>query len=458
MPAAVDPIVAIVGRPNVGKSALFNRLISKRLAIVEGTPGVTRDRVSAPCEWAGRRFTLVDTGGLVPGRAEALAGEVRRQTGRAIADADLVLFVVDAALGLTPADEEIAQQLRASDRPVLVVANKIDLGSASLGVHEFHALGLGTPLAVSATHGVGVGDLLDTVVGALPEPPAGAEAPARGPEDEAPVRVAFLGRPNVGKSSLVNAVLGEDRVVVDAAPGTTRDAVDTALTYGGRPAILIDTAGLRRRTHVKESVEYYSTRRTYDALARADVVVLVVDATVGITEQDQRIARAAYDAGRGVVLAVNKWDLLTGYTPADVDRMAQRQLRFLGGVAVCPTSAVRGEGIDALLAAVFAAAAARGLRIGTGPHNRLIGQAVRANEPAADGAGRRLHIYYATQAETRPPNVVLFVNDPALFTEEYRRYLERRLRQAFDLGGTPIRWSLRGKRAAASERPLGQRR
>ena len=185
MPAAVDPIVAIVGRPNVGKSALFNRLISKRLAIVEGTPGVTRDRVSAPCEWAGRRFTLVDTGGLVPGRAEALAGEVRRQTGRAIADADLVLFVVDAAQGLTPADEEIAQQLRESDRPVLVVANKIDLGSASLGVHEFHALGLGTPLAVSATHGVGVGDLLDTVVGALPEPPAGAEAPARGPEDEA---------------------------------------------------------------------------------------------------------------------------------------------------------------------------------------------------------------------------------------------------------------------------------
>jgi GTP-binding protein len=455
VPAAADPIVAIVGRPNAGKSALFNRLLSKRVAIVEDIPGVTRDRLSAPCEWSGRHFTLVDTGGLVSGRAEALAGEVRRQTGRAIADADLVLFVVDAAQGLTPADEEIAQQLRESDRPVLVVANKVDLGSAALGVHEFHALGLGTPLPVSATQGLGIGDLLDTVVGALPEPQGETAATA---EPDAPVGVAFLGRPNVGKSSLVNAVLGEDRVVVDAAPGTTRDAIDTALTYRGRRVVLIDTAGLRRRSHVTDSVEFYSTRRTYDALARADVVVLVVDATLGITEQDQRIARAAYDAGRGLVLAVNKWDLLTGYTVADVDRMAQRQLRFLGGVAVCPTSAVRGEGIEALLEAVFRAADARGLRIGTGPLNRLIGQAVRANEPAADGAGRRLHIYYATQAETRPPNIVLFVNNPALFTEEYRRYLERRLRQTFDLRGTPIRWSLRGKRAAPSERSLGQHR
>ncbi|HLN12839.1 MAG TPA: ribosome biogenesis GTPase Der [bacterium] len=461
MPTTVDPIVAIVGRPNAGKSALFNRLLSRRVAIVEDTPGVTRDRLSATCEWAGRHFTLVDTGGLVSGRAEALATEVRRQTGRAIADADLVLFVVDAAQGLTPADEEIAQQLRETDRPVLVVANKIDLGSGSVGVHEFHALGLGTPLPVSATQGVGIGDLLDTVIGALPatasDAERGAEPASAEPEADAPVRVAFLGRPNVGKSSLVNALLGEDRVVVDAAPGTTRDAIDTALSYGGRAVVLIDTAGLRRRTHVTESVEFYSTRRTYDALARADVVVLVVDATLGITEQDQRIARAAYDAGRGVALAVNKWDLLTGYTPADVDRMAQRQLRFLGGVAVCLTSAVSGEGIAGLFDAVFATAAARGLRIATGPLNRLIGQAVRANEPSADGAGRRLHIYYATQAETHPPNIVLFVNNPALFTEEYRRYLERKLRTAFDLRGTPIRWSLRGKRAAASERTLGQR-
>lgn len=434
------PTVAIVGRPNVGKSALFNRLLARRVAIVEDTPGVTRDRLQARCEWAGREFTLVDTGGFVPGSGEPLTVEVRRQAERAIEDAQVVLFILDAAAGLVPQDEEIAGLLRHSRRPVLPVANKVDSERLALNAYEFHALGLGEPIAVSATHGLGIGDLLDAIVAVLPE----AE-PASAPDDA--VRVALLGRPNVGKSSLVNALLGETRVVVDPRPGTTRDAVDTALVFDGRPAVLIDTAGLRRRSRVEEKVEYYSTRRTYDALARADVAVLVVDATEGITDQDQRIARTAYEEGRGVVVAVNKWDLLTGYAADQVQRVAQKQLRFLGTVPICLTSAVRGEGIDALMHAVFRAAAARASRIATGPLNRVIEQAVRAAEPAADPAGRRLHIYYATQPQTRPPVFVLFVNDPGLLAADYRRYLERRVREAFDLVGTPVRWALRGRRA-----------
>jgi len=443
MSAGGRPVVAIVGRPNVGKSALFNRLLRRRVAIVEDTPGVTRDRLQAPCEWTGREFTLIDTGGFVPGGGEPLAIEVRRQAEQAITDADVVLFVVDTAAGLMPQDGEIAGVLRHSRRPVLLVANKADSSALALNAHEFHALGLGEPLTVSATHGLGTGDLLDAIVAVLPE----AEPPAV-PDDA--VRVALLGRPNVGKSSLVNALLGEKRVVVDPQPGTTRDAVDTALVFDGHPIVLIDTAGLRRRTHVAEKIEYYSTRRTYDALARADVAVLVVDATEGITDQDQRIARTAYEEGRAVAVAVNKWDLLTGYTVDQVQRVAQEQLRFLGTVPITTTSAVRGEGIDTLMHAVFRAAAARASRIPTGPLNRVIEQAVRTSEPAADPTGRRLHIYYATQAQTRPPVFVLFVNDPALFTVEYRRYLERRLRAAFDLGGTPVRWALRGRRAAAA--------
>jgi len=464
MGRSVDPTVAIVGRPNVGKSALFNRMLSRRLAIVEATPGVTRDRLSAPCEWAGRTFALVDTGGLISGHAEALPAEVRRQTRRAIADADVLVFLVDASAGLTGADEEIADLLRESGRPVIVVANKADTPAAALGAHEFHALGLGEPLAVSAMHGLGIGDLLDTIVARLPPEGSGqAEATEARPDEQAPesgadaaVKVAFLGRPNVGKSSLVNALLGEERVIVDAVPGTTRDAIDTPLSYAGRPVVLIDTAGLRRRSHVDEPIEFYSTRRTRDALVRADVVVLVVDATAGITDQDQRIARDAYEAGRGVVVAVNKWDLLEGYTVDDVDRMAQQQLQFLGGVPVCPTSATRAEGIDELMREVFAVEAARGIRIPTGPLNKFIADAVQTNAPSADSAGRRLHIYYATQPETHPPTVVLFVNDPRLLAEDYRRYLERRLRKAFGLRGTPIRWSLRGRRATPPARPPGQ--
>lgn len=449
------PTVAVVGRPNVGKSALFNRLLSRRLAIVEETPGVTRDRLQAPCDWGGRAFTLVDTGGLVPGGGgEPLAHQVRRQAEQAIAEADVILFVVDAPAGLVPQDEEIAGLLRESRRPVLLVANKVDSAPRALDVYEFHALGLGEPIAVSALHGLGVGDLLDAIVAVLPE--AGAETPdGAGPAGEA-VRIAFLGRPNVGKSSLVNALLGEERVIVDARPGTTRDAIDTALTYDGRAVVLIDTAGLRRRSRVDEKVEFYSTRRTYEALTRADVAVLVVDAVEGITDQDQRIARTVYDAGRGMVVAVNKWDLLEGHTPEQVRRVAQDRFRFFGTVLVVLTSAVRPEGIAELMQGALRAARARRTRIPTGPLNRLVEQAVQASHPAADPSGRRLHIYYVTQPQANPPTFVLFVNDPRLLSEDYRRYLERRVREAFDLAGTPVRWALRGRRARAATRTIGE--
>jgi GTP-binding protein len=449
------PIVAIVGRPNVGKSSFFNRLLHRRLAIVEAVPGLTRDRLEAACDWRGHTFTLVDTGGLVLGKTQGLTASVRRQTEHAIADAALILFVVDAKAGLTPQDAEIADVLRRQVRPVLLLANKADDAASELNAAEFHSLGLGEPVPISATAGRGIGDLLDAVVAAL----FGTRTPAGRPEtkagESAPVHIAFLGRPNVGKSSLVNALLGQDRVVVDERPGTTRDAIDTTLTYEGRPVVLIDTAGLRRRTRVVESVEYYSTQRTHQALARADVVVLVIDATEGITDQDQRIARTAYEAGRGVVVAVNKWDLLRGYSVEQVQRIARRQLRFLAAVRVCPTSAVRREGIGALMDAVFRTAAVRGSRIPTGPLNRALTQAVAAAAPAADSRGHRLHVYYATQPESEPPTIVLFVNDPRLMTADYQRYLERRLRDAFDLAGTPIRWTLRGRRPPETARTSG---
>ncbi len=441
------PTVAIVGRPNVGKSALFNRLLGRRQAIVSEIPGVTRDRLEARCEWAGREFVLVDTGGLVSGETEPLPVQVRQQAELAIREAQAVLFVVDASAGMTPQDAEIAEVLRRSRHPVLVVANKVDTHALEPGVHEFHALGLGEPLPVSATHGLGIGDLLDAVTAIVPE--QGDEA-----EGSDAIRIAFLGRPNVGKSSLVNAIVGEKRVIVDARPGTTRDAIDTSLQYDGRPMVLIDTAGLRRRSRVEEPLEFYSTRRAYDALARADVAVLVIDAVEGITDQDQRLARAVYDAGRAAVIAINKWDLLEGYSPKQVREVAQHRLRFLGPLVLCLTVAVRQQGVEDLMAGILRAAAAHATRIPTGPLNRVVEDAVEATPAPTDARGRRLQIYYATQPQTKPPTVVLFVNDPNLCPPEYRRYLDRRLRAAYDLSGTPVRWTLRRRRPVETARRM----
>jgi GTP-binding protein len=442
------PVVAIVGRPNVGKSALFNRLIGRRLAIVEDRPGITRDRLYAPATWSGRSFTLVDTGGLITDAAESIPAQVRAQAERAIAEADVVLFVVDAAAGILPEDHEVAQRLREGRRPVVLAVNKADRPDHP-GVYEFYALGLGDPMPVSAIHGLGIDDLMDAVIAVLPEAAPAAVTPAA-------VRVALVGRPNVGKSSLLNAILGEERVIVDAVPGTTRDAVDTPLTREGRTFVLVDTAGLRRKARIDEPLERFSAGRSLGAIDRADVVVLVLDATEPLVEQDQEIARYTLERGRALVVAVSKWDLVADSPEphrAMLDRV-KAGLRFVGYAPVVVTSAPKGWGIPELFAHILLAADAHGRRVPTGKLNRVIEQAEQSHLPPADRYGRQGKIYYATQPGAHPPTVILFVNDPVLFPDEYGRYLEGRLRRAFAFEGTPLRLVFRprerGREAAPS--------
>ncbi len=446
------PIVAVVGRPNVGKSSLFNRLVNRHIAIVEDQPGVTRDRLYSTARWRGRAFSVVDTGGMVSGASAGLASQVRSQVSAAIAEADLVLLVVDARDGLLPEDLEMADLVRRSRIPVIVVANKADSPLREAQAAEFSALGLGDPLAVSAYHGLGTGDLLDAVVALLPE---GGVEEEQG--EEAAIAVAVVGRPNVGKSSLINAMLGEERVVVDEEPGTTRDAVDTLCERAGRRYTLIDTAGLRRRARVARGVESYSVSRTRRAIERADVAVLVLDATGGVADQDQRIAADVARAGCGVVVVLNKWDLVAA-TPSldrDRERSVRGPLRFLGYAPITAASAVKGWGIAGLFEAIDRVGAAHRSRIPTGPLNRVVESAVAAHQPPADAAGRRLKVFYATQPKTRPPMVVLFVNEPSRMAESYLRYLEGAIRSEFDLEGTPLRLALRRRRQDGERRAKG---
>ena len=431
------PLVAIVGRPNVGKSALFNRLIGRRMAIVEDRPGITRDRLYAQTSWGERVFTLVDTGGFVTDSVESITAQVRAQAERAIHEADVILFIVDLRDGVVPEDREVAQRLREGRRPVILVVNKTDDPSPP-GVYEFYELGLGDPFAVSATHGLGINDLLDAILAVLPESTPDVETAEA-------IRVAIAGRPNVGKSSLINAVLGEERVIVDPRPGTTRDAVDTPFRREGREFILVDTAGLRRKARIDERLERYSAGRSLGAIDRADVVVLVLDAGEPVVEQDQEIARYAQERGRAFVAAVTKWDLVSE-TPmlhkGALDRV-KTALRFAPYAAIIATSAPKKWGIPELLDRVVQAAAAHARRVPTGPLNRAIEAAEEAHNPPADRAGKQGKIYYATQPAVKPPTIVCFVNDPELFPDEYRRYLENRLREAFDFEGTPIRLQFR---------------
>jgi len=444
------PVVAIIGRPNVGKSALFNRLVSRRHAIVEDHPGVTRDRLYAVTEWSGRRFTVVDTGGLRSVTAEGLETRVRAQSDAAIEEADLVLFVVDVQDGILPEDRDIAGIVRRARSPVLVIANKVDGPAQEIAAQEFFELGLGAPFPVSAIHGRGIGDLLDAVLALLP-----AEAPPAETGDAVgePIAVAIVGRPNVGKSSLVNAMLGEERVVVDATPGTTRDSVDTPCERGGRNYVLVDTAGLRRRARVAAAVEAYSASRARDSIARADVAVLVLDGSEPVSDQDQRIGRAIADAGRGVLVVMNKWDRIAPSPAPDRPReqAVRRALRFLDYAPILAVSATEGWGIAEVFDAIARVAESHRGRIATGPLNRVIGNAMAQREPPAGTSGRRLKVFYATQPATRPPTVVLFVNDPARMTQAYLRYLERAVRAAFDLTGTPLRLVMR--RRSGEERP-----
>lgn len=436
------PVVAIIGRPNVGKSALFNRLVSRRHAIVEDHPGVTRDRLYAVTEWNGRRFKIVDTGGLRSVTAEGLEAKVRAQSDAAIEEADLVLLIVDVQDGILPEDRDIADIVRRARSPVLVVANKADGPAQEIAAHEFFELGLGAPYPVSAIHGRGIGDLLDAVFALLPVEALVAEA---GEEAGEPIAVAIVGRPNVGKSSLVNAMLGEERVVVDATPGTTRDSVDTPCERGGRTYVLVDTAGLRRRARVAAAVEAYSAGRARASIARADVAVLVLDGSEPVSDQDQRIGREIADAGRGVLVVMNKWDRVARSQGADLPReqAARRALRFLDYAPILAVSATEGWGIAGIFDAIARVAESHRGRIATGPLNRVIGNAMAQREPPADSSGRRLKVFYATQPATRPPTVVLFVNDPTRMTHAYLRYLDRAVRAAFDLTGTPLRLVMR---------------
>ncbi len=439
------PFVALVGRPNVGKSALFNRILRRRLAIVEDTPGVTRDRLYAEAEWSGRRFGLVDTGGYVARPGDPLGEQVRWQAQQAVAEADVVVLVVDAQSGLVPGDQEVAEVLRRSGKPVVVAVNKADApGDAAAAAAEFSALGLGDPIPVSALHGLRVGDLLDHVVDHLPPPTPGEE-------QEEPVRVAVVGRPNVGKSSLVNALVGSLRVVVDERPGTTRDAVDTWLWHRDRPFVLVDTAGLRRRARVREALEFYSVRRAQEALERSHVAVLVVDASEGVTDQDQRIAREVSDRGKALVVAANKWDLVRGPLAAERAKQLHHALRHVSFAPVLFVSAKTGRNVTRVLDAALQADRAHALRVPTGPLNRAVEAAESAHPAPADPHGRPLKIYYATQVSTRPPTVALFVNYPEVATEAYLRHLEARLRERFDFGGTPLRFVLRARRPRKKE-------
>jgi GTP-binding protein len=428
-------IVALVGRPNVGKSALFNRLLGRRLAIVEETPGVTRDRLYAPVEWAGRRFTIVDTGGIESASDVDLMVQTRAQAELAIREADAVVFVVDAQDGVTGADEDVATLLRPNAKKVLLVANKVESPNTSAAIYEFCSLGFGVPLPVSAIHGLQSGDLLDAILEKL-----GPEAPESDESEDGVVRLAIVGQPNVGKSSLVNALLGTERAVVSSTPGTTRDATDTALSAGGRRFVIIDTAGIRKTVKTGPALDYYSSLRAVAAIGRADVALLVIDATAGVTSQDRRIAGLAIEEGKALAILVNKWDLVDTQTfdRAQVEEALRVEFVFAPYAPVLFASALTKKGMTKILGAVAAAEDERRKRVSTAKLNQVVRDAFRMHPPPSY-RGNALKCYYATQTAVAPPELVFFVNDPRLVHFSYERYLENSLRDAFGFSGTPIR-------------------
>ncbi len=435
------PVVAIVGRPNVGKSTLFNRILRQRAAIVDDVPGVTRDRLYAEAEWSNRRFVLVDTGGYVPESNDLMEQAVREQVQYAMDEAALILFVVDARSGVTTLDEEIARLLSRSQKPVLLVVNKVDSHVQETAVYEFYALGLGEPFGVSAAEGRATGDLLDRIVEKLPETAEQEEEHT----DEA-VHVAVVGRPNVGKSSFVNAVLGEDKLIVTEIPGTTRDSIDTRVVYRDRDLVLIDTAGLRRRSKVRESLEFYSTVRTHRAIRRSDVVLVMVGADEGLTSQDKKILEEVISERRGVVLVINKWDLLQH--DADLANryreLLEKELRIYRYVPIVFTSAKTGRGIRRALDTAVEVWEERQRRIETARINEFLQEAVTAYPPPAYGS-KYVKIKYASQVDTNPPVFAFFCNIPKGIKAPYRQYLENRLREKFGFRGVPLILTFRKK-------------
>ena len=434
------PLIAIVGRPNVGKSMLFNKLIGQRLSIVEDTPGVTRDRLYAPCEWRGRTFELVDTGGIEPSTDSEILLFMREQAQIAIDAADVIVLVTDIRTGVTAADEDVAAMLQRSRKPVVLAVNKADsTGATDPALYEFYSLGLGDPIAVSAIHGHGTGDLLDACMEHFP--------PEEEDEDEDDViRVAVIGKPNVGKSSLINRILGEKRVIVSDVAGTTRDAVDTPFENESGRYIFIDTAGIRRKSKVEERVEKFSVMRAQLAIERADVCLILIDGRDGVTEQDTKIAGLAHEAGKASIIVVNKWDLVekeTG-TLEKMRREVQRDLAFMSYAPILFISALTGQRTDKLFELINRVNAQTSMRIPTGQLNNVLADAQMRVQPPTD-KGRRLKIYYMTQTGIRPPCFVIFCNAKELFHFSYLRYIENQIRSVFGLEGTPVHLIIRQK-------------
>ena len=435
------PVVAIVGRPNVGKSTLFNVLAGERISIVKDTPGVTRDRIYADVSWLDKAFTLIDTGGIEPDSDDIILSQMREQAQIAIDTADVIMFITDVRQGLVDADEKVANMLRRSKKPVVLVVNKVDDFKKYMpDVYEFYNLGIGEPIPVSAASMLGIGDMLDEVIAHFPERNAEEE------EDDRP-KIAVIGKPNVGKSSLINKLTGEKRVIVSDIAGTTRDAIDTAVKYCGREYVFIDTAGLRRKSKIKEELERYSIIRAVTAVERADVVVIVIDATEGVTEQDAKIAGIAHDRGKGIIIAVNKWDAIEKNDKSvkeHSDRIRQ-VLSFRPYAEILFISAQTGQRLNKLYEMIDVVMANNSMRLATGVLNEIVAEAVAMQQPPSD-KGKRLKIFYITQVSVKPPTFVVFVNDKKLMHFSYTRYIENRIRDAFGFRGTALRFIIRERK------------
>jgi GTP-binding protein len=438
------PVLAIVGRPNVGKSTLFNRLLGERKAIVDDMPGVTRDRNYAEADWADRKYRLVDTGGLDSDTASGLDEGVQEQSRRAVAEADVVLFLFDGKTGLNPQDREVVNRLRRADKPIFFAVNKLDSSRRADNLYEFYALGIDPLYAISAEHGLGIADLMDDVVRRFPEP--AEEGAAAGPEENAPLRVAVVGRPNVGKSTLINRLLGFERAVVDSTPGTTRDALDTPFELNGAACILVDTAGIRRKARIDDRVEQFSVQRSLRSVDSGDLIIHVIDGPEGVTDQDAQILSYAVERGKALVLAVNKWDLLAqgGGTQAYREEVFYR-LAFLDYAPIAFIAAATGFGIRKMLETAARTIRVYQSKVTTSLVNQALQQIVRAH-PAPLWRGKAVKFYYGTQTGTRPPTFRLFVNTPRGVPESYRRYLTHQLRETLGLDGSPIRLILRPRR------------
>ena len=435
------PVVAIVGRPNVGKSTLFNVLAGEMISIVKDTPGVTRDRIYADVSWLDQDFTLIDTGGIEPESSDIILSQMREQAQIAIDTADVIIFITDVRQGLVDADSKVADMLRRARKPVILAVNKVDNFDKFMpDVYEFYNLGIGDPNPVSASSRLGIGDLLDAVVSYFPEKTEDVE------EDERP-RVAIVGKPNVGKSSIINKLLGENRVIVSDIAGTTRDAIDTEIVHDGREYVFIDTAGLRRKSKIKEELERYSIIRTVTAVERADVVLMVIDAVEGVTEQDAKIAGIAHERGKGVIIVVNKWDAIekNDKTMREYEGKIRNVLSYMPYAEIMYISAKTGQRIHKLFEMIDMVIENQSLRIATGVLNEIMTEAVAMQQPPSD-KGKRLKLYYITQVSVKPPTFVIFVNDKELMHFSYTRYLENKIREAFGFRGTSLKFFIRERK------------